>query len=453
MPSAQENPGTGTSRIWKLKSGFDRRFRAGHPWVYSNELDQSPKGITPGEAIELRDSAGKFLAFGFGNPGSLISFRTVSRSAEEKDALETAGILRRLEGALSLRRDLGLSDSSFRLCFGESDHLPGLVIDRYRLVSHPAGIIQVLVIQAHTAGMDVRMDSILAGLRELVDGKLRAADPESSWGRTAVVLRNDIGVRKLEGISTEGGGVIHRGDAGPDLRLNECTIRVAAPESDGFVQFKTDLAEGQKTGFFLDQSQNIELAGRQLRRWLKTLPKSSSKRIRILDLCCYVGQWGTRLSAAARREGFDVEVVAVDASARALEFAKGNIEFTGALCTVLQGDVLKDLVKLDQDSFDVVISDPPALVKSRKDLGPGAHAYLQMNTQAMRVVKRGAWIVACSCSAQLPEEDFAKALVKAAMRNQKSVAWVARGGPGADHPVRLEFPEGRYLKAWIGRID
>jgi 23S rRNA (cytosine1962-C5)-methyltransferase len=148
-----------------------------------------------------------------------------------------------------------------------------------------------------------------------------------------------------------------------------------------------------------------------------------------------------------------VEVVAVDASARALEFARKNIEKTGARFESLQGDVLKDLVGLASDSFDVVISDPPALVKGRKDLGPGTHAYLQLNTQAIRLVKRGGWITCCSCSALLPDEDFAKAITKAAMRNQKAIAWVARGGPGSDHPVRLEFPEGRYLKAWIGRVD
>jgi 23S rRNA (cytosine1962-C5)-methyltransferase len=343
--------------------------------------------------------------------------------------------------------------ASFRLCFGESDHLPGLVVDRYRLAGGKGALSQVFVIQAHTAGVDRRMAAVVESIERLVSEQFAAVDADCTWQRTAVVLRNDINVRKLEGLSVEGGGLIHPEGAPNGAGLSDAVIRVISPESGGFVEFHTDLLDGQKTGFFLDQSQNIEMTGRFLRRWLTQEGGSRPKRLRILDLCCYVGQWGTRLAAAARAEGVEVEVVAVDASARALEFARKNIEKTGARFESLQGDVLKDLVGLASDSFDVVISDPPALVKGRKDLGPGTHAYLQLNTQAIRLVKRGGWITCCSCSALLPDEDFAKAITKAAMRNQKAIAWVARGGPGSDHPVRLEFPEGRYLKAWIGRVD
>jgi len=442
-----------SGRIWKLKAGFDRRFRTGHPWVYSNELEQSPKGIEPGESIELRDAAGKFLAWGFGHPGSLISFRAVSREATERDALDPAGIQRRLGRALQLREALGLISSSFRLCFGESDQLPGLVVDRYRLAPTAGGLSQVLVVQAHTAGVDRRLGTVLEALQCLVAEEISRKDPECTWERTAVVVRNDVHARKLEGLSIEGGGLMHPQNASHGAGLGHAVIRVAAPESDGFVEFQVDLLEGQKTGFFLDQSQNIEMTGAFVRRWLSSHIKGQKHRIRILDLCCYVGQWGARLAAAVRAEGFEVEVVAVDASARALDFAKRNVERAGARFESIQGDVLRDLGDLESDSFDIVIADPPALVKGRKDLGPGSHAYLQLNTQAMRVAKRGGWIVCCSCSAQLPEEDFAKGISKAAARNQKSVAWVARGGPGADHPVRLEFSEGRYLKAWIGRVD
>jgi 23S rRNA (cytosine1962-C5)-methyltransferase len=442
-----------SGRSWKLKAGFDRRFRAGHPWVYSNELEQSPKGIEPGESIELRDASGKFLAWGFGHPGSLISFRSVSRDATERDALDPAGIQRRMVRAFRLRETLGLISSSFRLLFGESDHLPGLIIDRYRLSPTEGGLSQVLVVQAHTAGIDRRLGAVLESLQCLVAEEISRKDPECSWERTAVVVRNDVHARKLEGLSTEGGGLVHPENASHGAGLAHALIRVAAPESGGFVEFQVDLLEGQKTGFFLDQSQNIEMTGAFVRRWLSGYLKDHKHRIRILDLCCYVGQWGTRLVAAARAEGFEVEVVGVDASARALDFARRNVERAGARFEAIQGDVLRDLTGLDADSFDIVISDPPALVKGRKDLGPGSHAYLQLNTQAMRVAKRGGWIVCCSCSAQLPEDEFAKGISKAAARNQKSVAWVARGGPGADHPVRLEFSEGRYLKAWIGRVD
>lgn len=440
-------------RVWKLKSGFDRRFRAGHPWVYSNELEQSPKGVALGEAIELQDASGKFLAWGYGNPQSLISFRAVSRKSEERDALEVSGFARALLRAYQLRVSLGLKDVSFRLCFGEADHLPGLVIDRYQLDGHPQGWTQVFVVQAHTAGMDVRKDQIVQALERLTREGMSHVGCDVSWDSTVVVVRNEMGARKLEGLSTEGSGVVHPLRGAQEVRLSDCTIRVAAPEVGDVVRFKVDLIEGQKTGFFLDQAQNIEITARLLRAWAKAEFVNRKEPIRILDLCTYVGQWGTRLAHGLRKDGWAVEVTAFDASARALEFARQNVEAVGAKFKGIQGDVLKDLQPLASDSFDCVISDPPALVKSKKDLGPGSHAYLQMNTQAFRLLRRGGVITACSCSAQLPEEDFAKALSKAAFRNQKQVAWVARGSPAGDHPMRLEFPEGRYLKAWMGRVE
>src|SRR5262249_55570159 len=162
---------------------------------------------------------------------------------------------------------------------------------------------------------------------------------------------------------------------------------------------------------------------------LRGIRPVEGKRLRILDLCCYVGQWGAQLARVFKDAGLEVEVTAVDASESALAQAKFNIEAQGAACKILRADVLKDLGQLVEHGFDLVISDPPALIKGRKDVGPGTHAYLQLNTQVFRLVRRGGGVVCCSCSALLEEEEFAHALTKAASRNRADVRWVGRGAP------------------------
>ncbi|MFZ9596004.1 MAG: class I SAM-dependent rRNA methyltransferase [Bdellovibrionia bacterium] len=427
--------------VWQIRKGMDRRFRAGHPWVYSNELVGTPKGVEPGSLVELRDAAGRFLARGFGNPNSLISFRALSRDPEVLDPSAPESLLKRLQAAGALRKKLGLGKVSHRLCFGESDFLPGLVVDCYQM---PSG--QVFVAQAHTAGADRWVKHLLAVLESMV--KSRDGGGAQAWERTSVVLRNDVSVRKLEGLAVDVPQVLKHAN-GVDLRQAEIWV-LAATASGGStrdeetrVPFEVDLVEGQKTGFFLDQAANIELAVQKLRSY-------GGSRLKILDLCCYVGQWGTQLGRAFAQRGIQVEVVAVDASKAALELAKKNMKAQGVEVQGVQGDVLKDLTQFSDQSFDLVISDPPAFIKSRKDTAVGAHAYLQLATQVFRVLKKGGGVVSCSCSALFEEEVFAQTLAKAALRNQRSVSWIGRGGQALDHPVLAEFPEGRYLKAWVG---
>lgn len=423
-----------SSPVWRLRPGFDRRFRAGHPWVYSNELAGSPKGVEPGAVVELRDAKDQFLARGFGNPSSLIAFRVLTRDPENMDPTSEGSILHALLQAQALREQTGYSTYSHRLIFGEADRLPGLVIDRYRLAV-PAGA-QVFVIQAHSAGAERILPQVQAALSRL------GSSP------TAIVLRNDVGVRKLEGLEEEDPKVL-KSLPGVDLRQSRILVAAAGGKSVQSIEFETDLVEGQKTGFFLDQFGNVRLAA----SLLQGLKPTQSKVLKILDLCCYVGQWSTQLGRVYRDMGLEVEVTAVDASEKALGLAKRNIESQGTRCHTLKADVLKGLGELKDGSFDLVICDPPALIKGRKDLGPGTHAYLQLNTQMFRLVRKGGAVVSCSCSSLLDEEEFAKTLTKAASRNFVDVRWVGRGAPAADHPMLTEFPEGRYLKAWIGLIS
>jgi 23S rRNA (cytosine1962-C5)-methyltransferase len=423
--------------VWRLKSGADRRFRSGHPWVYSNELSESPKGIEPGAPVELRDAGGKFLARGYGNPSSLISFRTLTRDEAIKDPASVDELTKALTRAGSLRRLLGLADVSHRLCFAEGDFLPGLIIDRY-LFAHGG---QAFVLQAHTAGMDRVVSSLIQALEKYNAGS------DVPWSKTAVVINNDLSVRKLEGIAVEEARIAKE-LAGVNLAQVDILVSAATPGQKPLV-FTADLITGQKTGFFLDQAANIELAVKRL-----SLLRPEKGPIKILDLCCYVGQWGTQLTRAFRSQthGPQVEVTFFDASSEALKLAKLNAEREGAKVSTIQGDVLEDLKSIEASSFDIVISDPPALIKGKKDIPQGTHAYLQLNTQALRVVRGGGVLISCSCSSLLEEEELLRVLGKAAGRNQAVVQWVGRGAQAADHPILTAFPEGRYLKGWIGKV-
>ncbi|MEQ1875678.1 MAG: class I SAM-dependent rRNA methyltransferase [Bdellovibrionia bacterium] len=411
-----------SKQVWKLKPGADQRIRGHHPWVYSNELAESPKGIVPGSVIELLDSNGQFLARGYGNPASLISFRALTWDSREFDPGSVESLVKRLGNAWKFRVELGFGEVSFRLCYGEADDLPGLVIDRYRTADG-----QVFSIQAHTAGADRMLENVIHALEKLETGV--------AWEKTSIVIRNDLNVRKLEGLEPQDPKIFK---ASRDV--NDVTIAVRSASGGEPLGFRVDLLHGQKTGFFLDQFSNIQLA-------VGKIPKSTEP-LRVLDLCCYVGQWGAQLTRALGR---GTHVTAADASMKALEFARVNVEAAGGICDIQKMDVMDDLPKLEPHSYDVVICDPPALIKGRKDLAAGSRGYLKLNTNAMRLVKPGGWFVSCSCSALFEESDFVSMLSRSARRNGMEFKWVARGTPSADHPLRTEFREGHYLKCWIGR--
>jgi 23S rRNA (cytosine1962-C5)-methyltransferase len=418
---------------WRLKSGEDRRFRSGHPWVYSNELQASPRGIEPGQKIELCDAQGRFLAWGYGNPNSLIAFREMGR--KPGDELFDQGsdwLVQKLRASWQMRVDVIGSDSSFRWCFGEGDYLPGLIIDRWVTAR---GV--VLSVQAGSAGVDRILDLVIEAAREI--------EPTCA----AVVIRNDLGVRKLEGIEVQDPKLAEGSSlALEDLRKIGILVRPARGGLNSKpLQFDVDLIDGQKTGFFLDQSANIE-------QLVRLFPFEKHKKIRVLDLFCYVGQWGSQIAAAARLAGSECEVVAVDASETALAFAKANVERAGGKFVSKKIDILDQLAKSDLGPFDIVIVDPPALIKNRKHLPQGKHAYLTLNAESLQLLKSGGWFVTCSCSGLLQDSEWSELIARAWSREQKSRAlrlqWVAHGGHAIDHPMRAGFTEGTYLKSLIG---
>ena len=430
-------------KTFRLKKGSDVRSRGGHPWIYSNEIQGSPKGepnahgaiespVAAGEIVKLTDAGGKFQAWGYANPHSLIFFRVLSRQERFDPVSGLRDLLHaRLSEAWRIRESLGLATGSFRWVFGEGDFLPGLILDRYLGPKDES----VVVLQAHTVGID-RLIPLLAEIIPSVAGK-----------DVALVIRNDLSVRKLEGVPVEP-VKIHSNPRALDLARFQILVRGAGGSAvRDSATFNVDLIGGQKTGFFLDQSENVSQVIHALGpRYLGT------KKIRILDLCTYVGQWSTKLALAFRARGIAVETVLVDASDSALALAETNALRAGAEVETLKADVLQGFRGLEAGSFDLVISDPPALIKGRKDLPQGAAAYLKLNTEAFRLVRSGGVVVACSCSQLLEEADFFRGLAKAAFRNQKAVRVIARGTQAIDHPLRLEFPEGKYLKMIVGLV-
>lgn len=434
-------------KIWKLKKGHDARLRSRHPWVFSNELLDSPKSIQPGEPVEIQDMRGQFLARGYGNPHSLISFRALSFTLQDEDPLSSLSLSSKLLKAWKMRFDLGFY-LSFRICFSEADDMPGFICDRY--VFTKSGIThQVFSYQLLTSGMDVAFKAnLLAIFETLVKESLMQGLSAILWDQTILVQRNDVNIRKLEGLLIEP-PVQTKSIPGEDLTDISIEVQnvVASTEK---IYFKINLIEGQKTGFFLDQTHNMKLLIDCLEQKKHVL---KSRRIKILDLCCYMGQWSSQIAYNLKKWGIDCEVHLVDISELALKKASENLLVYGYEVKTYKMDVLDGLSAFSTGDFDIVISDPPAFVKNKKDLHPGLHAYTKLNAQAFRIARADGIVISCTCSGLVTMEDFKESLRKAILKSGKSAKCLLTGGQGWDHPIQMSFPEGYYLKMVMHQLS
>jgi 23S rRNA (cytosine1962-C5)-methyltransferase len=388
----------------RLKRHEERRLRAGHLWVFSNEVDTAATPLTafePGQPVEIQDAAARPLGTGYVNPQSLICARLVSRHRDEP--FSGALIARRIALALALRERL-YEEPYYRLVHGEGDGLPGLVVDRYG---------EVLVVQINTAGMERMRDVVLAALKDQLSP-------------AGALLRNDSPVRTLEGLALY-----------TETVVGEVPERVSVREQG--LAFEVALGAGQKTGWFFDQREN------RLR-----LPRFVAER-RVLDLFSYVGAWGVRAAACGA-----AQVLCVDESAPALELAAHNAERNGVgeRVATLRGEAFHALRDLHAagERFDVVILDPPAFIKRRKDLKSGVAAYRRLNAQAMRLLTRDAVLISCSCSYLLTQQDLLRQILAAARREDRELQVLGFGHQGPDHPVHPAIPETAYLKAVFARV-
>jgi len=431
------------AQIWRLKKGADRRIRQGHPWVFSHEVETPIRNFHPQEVVELQSAAGEFLARGYGNLESKIIFRALDFSATDKNPLSMESFQKKLQVAWKKRASLGYK-TSFRLCFSEADGVPGLIVDRYYL-DEQGKPLQVLAVQVLTAGIQRALPDLVTFFQKVCTWALEEKLSSIPWDETLIVLRNDVNVRKLEGLEVEFPRFLKTKS---QFEPSKAWITLKHVTLDQSIQMCCDLYQGQKTGFFLDQTGNILAVAQELSKM-----KMHKETFRILDLCSYVGHWSVQIGTLVRSMGIPVHATLVDVSQEALKFSESNMKKAGLEYEIQRRDVLKGLDSLPSQEFDLVIADPPAFVKAKKDLPTGKHAYQKLNTQAVRLVKTGGYLVSCSCSGLITEEDLKNAVQKALDKNQRTCTFLARGGPAADHPGLEGFFEGAYLKMLLHRVD
>lgn len=385
-----------------LKKNEDRRLLAGHLWVFSNEVDtrRTPlASLSPGALVDVRSASGRTLGTAYANPNSLICARLISRRGHAR--FDAALLRQRLDLALALRERL-FAQPYYRLVYGESDGLPGLVVDRYA---------DVLVVQITTAGMERVRDQLIQVLQETLQP-------------AGILMRDDNPMRELEGLAQ---GATEIGSVAQQVELQE-----------GDVRFQVPLGSGQKTGWFYDQRSN-RLA----------MHKYVAGQ-RVLDLFSYVGAWGLQAARAGA-----AQVTCVDASAAALDLVaqsarENQLENVAVRC----GDAFEVLQELraDQQQFDVVIVDPPAFIKRRKDMRQGEQGYARLNQQAMELLVPGGILVSCSCSMHLAESRLQQILLQASIRRSRQLQILERGFQCMDHPVHPAIAETAYLKALFCRV-
>ncbi|HXA35493.1 MAG TPA: class I SAM-dependent rRNA methyltransferase [Steroidobacteraceae bacterium] len=386
----------------RLKRNEDRRLHAGHLWVFSNEVDAQQTPLTKfaaGELVRVLAHNDRALGLAYVNPQSLISARLL----ETWTIPDVAWLAARIRAALALRERL-YAKPYYRLVYGESDGLPGLVIDRYG---------SACVVQIGTAGMERLKLQIQQAVQQVLHCD-------------ALLFKNDSPAREMEGLT----GYVEAAQG----KFEELGKVV---EDD--LEFQAPLAEGQKTGWFFDQAANR-----------RALSKYVRKGARVLDVFSYVGAWGVRAARSGARE-----VLCVDSSAAALEIAAANAERNKAKIVALRGDafdVLEDMVEKGA-RFDIVVIDPPAFAKRKKDLPKALAAYKRLNQLAMRVAAEDGILVSCSCSYHVSFEDLREAIAKAAKAADKHLQILEMGGQSPDHPVHPAIPETRYLKAYFCRVN
>jgi 23S rRNA (cytosine1962-C5)-methyltransferase len=403
MTHAAEAPAEGLALPeLRLKLHEGRRLSAGHLWVFSNEVDtdRTPlSGFAPGALCRVIDDRDHFLGYAYVNPHALICARILGRDARYPPGKSL--LVHRLQVALALRERL-YPRPFYRLVHGESDGLPGLVLDRYG---------DVVVGQAGTAGMESLKDAIVAAVEQVI-------------APHAMVWKNDSGARELEGLTSY-----------VEAALGEAPEHVEVEENG--VRFRVPMGGGQKTGWFYDQATNRAA-------FLKYVAGK-----RVLDVFSYLGAWGL----AAARAGA-AEVVCVDSSAPALELLQASADANGLAVATRRGDAFDVLAALREagERFDVVVIDPPAFIKRRRDFPKGQAAYRKLNQLAMQLLSRDGILVSCSCSHHLAQDDLIGAIQQAARHVGRFVQIIEVGGHAPDHPIHPAIPETRYLKALTCRV-
>jgi 23S rRNA (cytosine1962-C5)-methyltransferase len=387
-----------------MRPGTDKRVASGHPWAYSNEIEmnEAAKALPSGELVTLLRGDGRTLGAAIFNPHSLIAARVLSRDPSIE--VNERFFERRLQRALKLRERL-VDVPYYRLIHAEADGLPGVVVDRFG---------DVVVCEVSSAGMDRLVEPLAAAL----DAVLKPA---------TILIRGDGNARQMEGLS-------------PMSRFAKGGLDGPIELQENGARFLADPAGGQKTGWFYDQRENRALTAR------------FSKGAKFLDLYSYTGGFGIQAATAGASE-----VLAIDRSEPALNLLKQATVLNGVdnRVTTQRGEAFEVLEQLiaDKKRFDVVSADPPAFVKSRKDLNVGSKAYRKLARLAAQAVEPGGILFIASCSHNMPVADFATQVARGIHEGGRSAKQFYATGAAPDHPVHPFLPESAYLKALILQIE
>ncbi|MGD8566782.1 MAG: class I SAM-dependent rRNA methyltransferase [Gammaproteobacteria bacterium] len=388
----------------KLKKNEERRLRAGHLWVFSNEVNthETPlTAFTPGEIVTVTSASGNPLGNAYINPQSLICARLYSHDTRQD--LDQDLLQARIEQALQLRYKR-YTQPFYRAVYSEGDLLPGLVVDRFD---------NVLVLQTSTLGMDMRQSAIVAALEH-------ALQPE------VIIVNNNMGTRTLEGL--EQSVNVLKGQPGDSLQVRENQATFTFPA------FK-----GQKTGWFYDHRDNR----RAMTRW--------AQQAKVLDVFSYIGGWGIEAALAGAQH-----VTAIETSASACDLLATNAEQNGVAdkVTIVNADAFDALNRLKQDKkkFDLIVLDPPAFIKRKKDLKQGVAAYQRLNKLAMQVTNNNGILISASCSYHFSRDLHLKTLRDCARQCGHQLQVVEEGHAGADHPRHPAIPETAYLSCFTVRL-
>ncbi|MEE9356706.1 MAG: class I SAM-dependent rRNA methyltransferase [Methylococcaceae bacterium] len=384
-----------------LKKNEDARLRRGHLWIFSNEIDteRSPlHQFTPGDLVEVINAKQQSYGIAYLNPNTLICARLLSRKRNIRISQNFFEV--RFTTALKLR-ERWFALPFYRLVYGEADGLPGLIVDRFG---------DTLSVQMTTAGMDRQINLIIDALVALLKP-------------TCIVLKNDTPARNQEGLPLVN-----------ELAFGERSKPLIIEENG--TKFKINIEGGQKTGWYYDhrygRAQLAKLAHQQ----------------RVLDLFSYSGAWGIPAAIAGAKE-----VQCIDSSASALELAKENALLNGVQnhMQFLQHDVFDFLkqARLNQDRYDIIVLDPPALIKRKKDAKAGLEAYRRLNQMAMQVLNTDGILVSASCSHHLNRAQLHEILRASARHVDRHLSFVSQTGQGPDHPIHPAIPETDYLKTFF----
>jgi len=410
-----------------LKPNRERSILNRHPWIFSGAVASIQVDAASGDTIIIRSSTGEFLAHAAYSPKSQIVARVWSW--DEGETIDKNFFAQRIVKSIESRSSLSAITNAMRWVNAESDGIPGLVVDRYA---------QFAVCQFLTAGAE-------KWKREIADVLMMQE------GIVGVYERSDVDVREKEGLQQSVG--VLRGETPPDVIeiYEEMSFRAKRGISEtaqeiprGYaarndIGLLVDIKHGHKTGFYLDQRENREVV------------KQYAKDRDVLNAFCYTGAF-----SVAAWQGGAKSVVGLDSSAPALSLAKKNLELNGLpVGGITEGDVFSTLrtYRDSRQSFDLIILDPPKLAHSQAQVDKASRAYKDMNLLALKLLRPNGILITFSCSGSISEDLFQKIIFGAALDAKRDVQIIKRLAQASDHPVRVTFPEGAYLKGLVCRID